>query len=144
MDNASPDQPELMRRLIWAFVVHLQNCLLTESVITVVYVEEQIMPRLDCTDAHTDLDLRCLQIAQGPFSCVAHRMMYAQPRLKSASVPILRVNFKPYFLKKKKKKKWKNDFQMFFENFIQRCLLNSMIVCHSKALQFIKNLNKAI
>ena len=30
-----------------------------------VYVEEQKMPILYCTDAHGDLDLRCLQ--KGPF-----------------------------------------------------------------------------
>ena len=33
------------------------RCLLTESVDTVVYVDEQKMPRPDCTDAHADLDL---------------------------------------------------------------------------------------
>ena len=32
---------------------------LTESVATVVYVDEQKMPTLNCTDAHADLDLRC-------------------------------------------------------------------------------------
>ena len=34
-------------------------CALTESVDTVVYVDKQKMPSLDCTDAHADLDLRC-------------------------------------------------------------------------------------
>ena len=32
---------------------------LTESMNTVVYVDRQKMPRLDCSDAHADLDLRC-------------------------------------------------------------------------------------
>ena len=50
-DNADSDQPAL----IWAFVVRLQ------SVDTVVYVDEQKMPRLVCTDVHADLDLRCPQ-----------------------------------------------------------------------------------
>ena len=31
------------------------RCPLSESVDTVVYVDEQKMPRLDCTDAHADL-----------------------------------------------------------------------------------------
>ena len=34
-------------------------CRLTESVHTVVYVDKQKVPRLDCTDAHADLDLHC-------------------------------------------------------------------------------------
>ena len=38
------------------------RCPLIESVDIVVYVDEQKMPRLDCTDAHTDLDLCCPQI----------------------------------------------------------------------------------
>ena len=42
---------------------------------TVVYVDEQKMPRLDCTDSHADLDLRCLHIALGSFSCVAHHLV---------------------------------------------------------------------
>ena len=36
---------------------------LTESGDNVVYVDEQKVPRLDCTDAHVDLDQRCPQIA---------------------------------------------------------------------------------
>ena len=32
------------------------RCPLTESVDIVVYVNKQKLPRLDCTDAHTDLD----------------------------------------------------------------------------------------
>ena len=39
------------------------RCPLTESVDTVVYVDEQKMPRLDCKDAHADLDLHCPQTA---------------------------------------------------------------------------------
>ena len=38
-------------------------CLLTVSVDTVVNVEEQNRSRLDCTDAHADLNLLWLQIA---------------------------------------------------------------------------------
>ena len=34
------------------------------------------MPRLDCTDVYADLDLHCLQIASGPFSCIAYLMVY--------------------------------------------------------------------
>ena len=33
------------------------------------------MPRLDCTDVHTDLDLHCLKIALGPFSCIMHHLL---------------------------------------------------------------------
>ena len=39
------------------------RCSLTESVDTLAYVDEQKMPKLDCTDAHADLDLRCPQNA---------------------------------------------------------------------------------
>ena len=39
------------------------RCSLTESVDTVVYVDEQKMPGLGCTDAHDYLDLRCPQNA---------------------------------------------------------------------------------
>ena len=38
-------------------------CPLTESADIVVYVDKQKMPRLDCKDAHADLDLHCLQNA---------------------------------------------------------------------------------
>ena len=38
---------------------------LRESVDTVVFVNKQKMSRLDCTDAHADLDLRCPH--KGPF-----------------------------------------------------------------------------
>ena len=41
-DNAGPD-----------------HCPRTESVDTVVYVDEQKMSRVDCTDGHADLDLCC-------------------------------------------------------------------------------------
>ena len=49
-------------------------CPLTASAVTVVYVDEQKISRLDYTDAYTDLDLRCPQNAYMPFSCVAHHM----------------------------------------------------------------------
>ena len=52
-DNAGPNQG--------------LRCPLTESVDTVVYVDEQKMLRLDCIDAHADLDLLCPQINKGPF-----------------------------------------------------------------------------
>ena len=39
------------------------RCSLTESLDTVVYVDEQRVSVLDCTDAHADLDLRCPQNA---------------------------------------------------------------------------------
>ena len=32
------------------------------------------MHRSDYTDAHSDLDLLCLQIAYGPFLCIAHHL----------------------------------------------------------------------
>ena len=38
-------------------------CPFTESMDTVVYVNEQRMSRSDCIDAQADLDLGCLQIA---------------------------------------------------------------------------------
>ena len=50
-DNAGPDQP--------AHTDLGLRCPLTESMATVVYVDEQKMPRSDCTDAHSHLDLRC-------------------------------------------------------------------------------------
>ena len=37
------------------------HCPLTESMDTVVYVNEQTMLRSDCMHAHADLDLHCLQ-----------------------------------------------------------------------------------
>ena len=43
---------------------------------TVVYVDEQKMPRLDCIGARADLDLRCPQNAYGPFSRVAHHFLF--------------------------------------------------------------------
>ena len=51
-DNASSGQPDLGL-----------CCPLTESADTVIYAKEQTVPRLDYTDKHADLDLRCLQIA---------------------------------------------------------------------------------
>ena len=59
-DNAGPDQPARMQALI--------N--LTESMDTVVYFDEQRMLRSECSDAHTDLDLRYPHIASESFSCV--------------------------------------------------------------------------
>ena len=53
-DNAGPDQPAHVHRLIWALIVWVD---------TVVNVDEQKIPRLDCTDAHGDLHLHCLQNA---------------------------------------------------------------------------------
>ena len=58
-DNAGPDQPA---HLLTQADLGLR-CPLTESMDTVVYVDEQRMIRSDCTDAHADLDLRCPQIA---------------------------------------------------------------------------------
>ena len=45
-------------------------CLLTESAAIVEYVNRQIMPRLDCTDAHGDLDHSVVRIRKGPFSAL--------------------------------------------------------------------------
>ena len=42
---------------------------------TVVYVEEQKMPRSDCVDARRHLDLCCSHMAYGPFSHVAHNII---------------------------------------------------------------------
>ena len=42
-------------------------CSLTESVDTVRYIDEQKMPRTDCTDVHADLYIRCPQKYKGPF-----------------------------------------------------------------------------
>ena len=52
-------------------------CPLTESMDTIVYVNEPRMHRSDCTDAHADLDLHCPQIVQVPFSCVALHISWA-------------------------------------------------------------------
>ena len=49
MDNAGPDRP--------AQAYLGLCCTLTESVETAEHVDEQEMPRLDCMDAHADLDL---------------------------------------------------------------------------------------
>ena len=38
-----------------------ENGPFTELWDTVVYVDKQKMPRLDCTDVHLDLDLQCQQ-----------------------------------------------------------------------------------
>ena len=50
------------------------RCPLAESMNTLVHDDEQKMLRSDCMDAHSDLDLRCLQMAKWPFSCVVHHM----------------------------------------------------------------------
>ena len=47
-DNSSPDQPEMGLR-----------CPLTESLDTVVNIDEHRILRLDCTDARANLDFRC-------------------------------------------------------------------------------------
>ena len=47
------------------------HCSLTESVDTVVVVDKHRMLRLNCIDAHSDLDLRVSQI-----SCIANNVMY--------------------------------------------------------------------
>ena len=47
-DNKGPDQPA-------------HRCPPTESVDTVVYVDDQKKPRLFCTDVHADLGLRYQQ-----------------------------------------------------------------------------------
>ena len=60
---------------------------LTESADTVVYVDQQKMPRLDSTDAHADLDVRCPQIAKGPFSCIAHHVQLYCSILDTLFVP---------------------------------------------------------
>ena len=39
------------------------NCPFTESMDIVEYVDEQRMSRLDCMDAHANLDFRCLYMA---------------------------------------------------------------------------------
>ena len=55
--------------LMVKFSIHLNKhdlslCFqLTESVNIVVYADKQKMPRLDCTDAHADLDFRCSHMA---------------------------------------------------------------------------------
>ena len=48
------------------------QCQLTESMDTVVYMDEQRMPKSDCAEAHDHLDLCCLHIACRPFSHVVH------------------------------------------------------------------------
>ena len=50
-DNASPDHPVQSHRLIGVFVARFQ------TVDTVAYVDQQIMSRSDCTDAHAYLDI---------------------------------------------------------------------------------------
>ena len=55
--NAGPDQP------MHAQVALVLHCPLTESVDTIVYVDEQKMPRVVCTDVQADLQLCCPQIA---------------------------------------------------------------------------------
>ena len=68
VDNAGPDQPAHLRRLIWAFAVRLQ---VND---TVIYVHEQ---RPDCTDEHALLDLT-LRF----FSHVSHHLIYYYNRPK--------------------------------------------------------------
>ena len=68
-NNAGPDQPARMRRLIGAFVVRLMDA--------VVYFDEQRMFRSDCTDAHAHLDLRCSHITRAFFSrCALYGIEY--------------------------------------------------------------------
>ena len=56
-DNKGPDQPVQMHRLIWAFVVCLQN------EYTVVYVDEPKVSRSGCMGAHAHLDICYLHMA---------------------------------------------------------------------------------
>ena len=60
------------KRRPWSACAYAQadlglRCPLTESGDSVVYVDEQKMPRLDCTDAHADLDLCFPKMHKGPF-----------------------------------------------------------------------------
>ena len=43
------------------------RCLLTESMAIIVYIDEQRMSRLDCSDAHIHLDHRCSHWHKGLF-----------------------------------------------------------------------------
>ena len=54
--------------MILAFVIRV-----TESVDTVVYINEQKMLRLD---VHADLDLRCAQMHKDSFSCSVHHSLF--------------------------------------------------------------------
>ena len=51
------------------------------------------MLRLDCTDAHTDLDLCCRQYASGPFSCIAHHLSSAEFAQRVVKVNIYNYDF---------------------------------------------------
>ena len=53
---------------------HSLHCPLTESVDTVVYVDEQTMPRTDCSDEHAVLDLRCSSVIRALFPSLASVM----------------------------------------------------------------------
>ena len=50
------------------------HCPLTESMDTVVYVDEQRMLRSGCIDAHADLDCHCSQKHKGSFPHIAHHI----------------------------------------------------------------------
>ena len=63
------------------------RCPLTESGDTVVYVNEQIMPRLYCTGAHADLDLRRPQNAWVLFTWVLCTSIMTVVSHESISVP---------------------------------------------------------
>ena len=56
-DNAGPDQLHI------CIADQGLHCPHTESMDTVVYVEEERMSRSDCTDVHAHLDLPCLYMA---------------------------------------------------------------------------------
>ena len=61
------------------------RCSLTELVGTVVYIEEQKMPRFECTNLQADLDLRFPQNAWGSFSYLAYhnRTLKVHTRLRN-------------------------------------------------------------
>ena len=65
-DNAGPDQPALMRRLIRAFVARLQNQMCS--------ICRQRLLRSNCKDKHAHLG-RCLHMTYGPFYHDAHHMV---------------------------------------------------------------------
>ena len=53
------------------------HCLLTDSMDTVVHVDEQRMSRSDCMNEHADLDLSCLHMAYRSLSHVVQNIIWS-------------------------------------------------------------------
>ena len=67
---------------------------LTESMDTLIYVDEQRMPRSDCINAHYDLGLQCSHMAKEPFLHVAYYSKHLGPVVQNLTNLLANVTLK--------------------------------------------------